>query len=242
MFLFLLISNRCCLILWPFGSSPSAPMPRLCFPLPLLSSAASSSLQLVQFSAFHPPPGRTAVLTKPGSQWQSGIAPRCLERAKPRGLSQTLCHSSLPACVLVELVCEHCWAGRVCRVTGMALGNLQQAVRALISTHGSLTLPLVSASLLHHSRAFLGTCLIPICHLTFSLFRLGWKQAVLKHCFTSLKIKVGFLSAQHTPSLSASPSPPTSLSLLASCCWRDREGGILGKHGSWIQSGSQTHT
>lgn len=39
---------------------------------------------------------------------------------------------------------------------------------------------------------------------------------MFEHYFTSLKIKVGFLSAQQTPSLSASPSPPASLSLLLS--------------------------
>lgn len=38
---------------------------------------------------------------------------------------------------------------------------------------------------------------------------------MLKRCFSSLKIKAGFLSAQHTPSLSAPPSPSPFPSLSA---------------------------
>jgi len=50
---------------------------------------------------------------------------------------------------------------------------------------------------------------------------------LLRDRFASLKIKVGFLSAQHIPSLSASPSPSASLCLLAAFCWRGCEGAFL---------------
>lgn len=49
---------------------------------------------------------------------------------------------------------------------------------------------------------------------------------MLEHCFTSLKIKVGFRSTQHTPSLSASPSsPPAPLPACIFLLERWRGGG-----------------
>lgn len=61
---------------------------------------------------------------------------------------------------------------------------------------------------------------MPSCHVIYLFIYsfgeqsvlFGWKQAVLEYCFTSLKRKVGFLSAQHTGSLSAFLSPLASRS------------------------------